>query len=140
MRSAPLIAVFCLLTLLPASAAVAPKSQERLKEESTHVIKGMVIEVTSEVKKSEIERGPISHTDRIYSIKVRVAALTKGEGIKEGDVVVLTAWRPETRIPPLPGSQGNEGIPEVGDSITAYVIKRGELLKPIVPNGIQTHE
>ena len=79
MKFPALIILLCLVALMPLSAALAPKSQEELKEKSTHIIKGSVIEVTSEVKKSEVETGPIKHTDRIFSIKVRIAAVTKAE-------------------------------------------------------------
>ena len=124
-------------------AAIAPLSQKQLDEQSEFIVTGRVGAIESKVQKSKIERALGIHRDRIYTIKLGLISLHKsppleqGKGLKE--LLVVEAWRPVTRIPPLPGLQGHESIPKKGDLVKMYLKwnKNKALWEPLLPNGIQ---
>ena len=124
-------------------AAIAPLSQEQLDEQSELIVTGRVVAIESKVQKSKIERALGIHRDRVYSIKLEMVSLHKsppleqGKGLKE--LLVVEAWRPVTRIPPLPGSQGHESIPKKGNEVKMYLKwnKHQALWEPLLPNGIK---
>ena len=124
-------------------AAIAPLSQKQLDEQSELIVTGRVLAIESKVQKSRIERALGIHRDRIYSIKLGLISLQKsppleqGKGLKE--LLVVEAWRPVTRIPPLPGPQGHESIPKKGDEVKMYLKwnKATVLWQPLLPNGIK---
>ena len=124
-------------------AAIAPLSQEQLDEQSELIVTGRVVAIESKVQKSKIERALGIHRDRVYSIKLEMVSLHKsppleqGKGLKE--LLVVEAWRPVTRIPPLPGSQGHESIPKKGNEVKMYLKwnKNKALWEPLLPNGIK---
>ena len=124
-------------------AAIAPLSQEQLDEQSELIVTGRVVAIESKVQKSKIERALGIHRDQIYSIKLEMVSLHKsppleqGKGLKE--LLVVEAWRPVTRIPPLPGSQGHESIPNKGNEVKMYLKwnKNKALWEPLLPNGIK---
>ena len=124
-------------------AAIAPLSQEQLDEKSELIVTGRVVAIESKVQKSKIERALGIHRDRVYSIKLEMVSLHKsppleqGKGLKE--LLVVEAWRPVTRIPPLPGSQGHESIPKKGNEVKMYLKwnKNKALWEPLLPNGIK---
>jgi len=124
-------------------AAIAPLSQKQLDEQSELIVSGRVVAVESKVQKSKIERTLGIHRDRIYSIKLELVSLHKsplleqGKGLKE--LLVVEAWRPVTRIPPLPGPQGHGSIPKKGDLVKMYLKwnKNKSLWEPLLPNGIK---
>ena len=134
------VAAIAGLILMEASslAAVAPLSPENLRKEASHIITGRVLEVKSSIEKSKVERAFGLHRDRVFSITLQVAAVSKGKGVKQGEKVVVTAWRPATRIPPMPGPQGHSPIPEKGQVVTVHVASRkGASFVPFMPNGIR---
>ena len=139
MKSATLIGLVSLLAALSLPAAKAPREKAELEAESGHIVSGTVLKVESIVARSKIETGLGIHTDRIFTIEVRVTSVAKGEKIKEGDVIQISAWQPEQRIPDLPGLQGHENIPTKGNRVTLYLNPAGEggKFEPILPNGIQ---
>ena len=96
-------------------AAIAPLSQKQLDEQSELIVTGRVVAVESKVQKSKIERTLGIRRDRIYSIKLELVNLHKipafEQGLRLKEFIVVEAWRPATRIPPLPGPQGHESIP-----------------------------
>ena len=124
-------------------AAIAPLSQKQLDEQSELIVTGRVVAIESKVQKSRIERALGIHRDRIYSIKFELVSLHKspplgqGKGLKE--LLVVEAWRPVTRIPPLPGPQGHGSIPKKGDLVKMYLKwnKNKSLWEPLLPNGIK---
>ena len=124
-------------------AAIAPLSQKQLDEQSELIVTGRVGDIESKVQKSRIERALGIHRDRIYSIKLELVSLHKspplgqGKGLKE--LLVVEAWRPVTRIPPLPGPQGHGSIPKKGDLVKMYLKwnKNKSLWEPLLPNGIK---
>ena len=127
-------------------AAIAPLSQKQLDEQSELIVTGRVVAIESKVQKSKIERALGVHRARIYTIKLGLISLHKsipleqGKGLKE--LLVVEAWRPVTRIPPLPGLQGHESIPKKGDLVKMYLKwnKNKALWEPLLPNGIQIKE
>lgn len=119
-------------------AAVAPLSPENLRKEASHIITGKVLEVKSSIEKSQVERGFGLHRDRVFIITLQASEVSKGKGVKLGQKVVVTAWRPATRIPPMPGPQGHSPIPEKGQVVTVHVVSRkGASFVPFMPNGIR---
>ena len=119
-------------------AAVAPLSPENLRKEAGHIITGRVLEVKSRTRKSKVEKTIGIHRDRVFTIRLRVTGVAKGKGVKEGDEIVVTAWRPALRIPPIPGPQGHFPVPAKGQVVTVHVASReGASFVPIMPNGIR---
>ena len=120
------------------SAAVAPLSPENLRKEATHIITGRVLEVKSRTRKSKVEKTIGIHRDRVFTIRLRVMGLAKGKGVRKGDEIVVTAWQPVLRIPPLPGPQGHSSVPKNGEVVTVHVASReGVSFVPFMPNGIR---
>ena len=119
-------------------AAVAPLSPENLRKEASHIITGRVLEVKSSIEKSKVERAFGLHRDRVFSITLHASEVSKGKGVKQGEKVVVTAWRPATRIPSMPGPQGHSPIPKKGQVVTVYVASwKGASFAAIMPNGIR---
>ncbi len=137
-RVSALAAALVSVATIPALAAVAPLSPAELKKQASDVVTGSVVEVTSKTQKSEIEKAKGIHHDRIYTIRIKVEAVTKGAGVKVGSEIEVLAWRPSTRIPPLPGPQGHESIPQKGDKAVFYLRAKGKKqFEPLLPNGIE---
>ncbi|MDG2123630.1 MAG: hypothetical protein P8J87_08035 [Verrucomicrobiales bacterium] len=121
----------------PSRAAKAPVSQANLEKQAVLVVSGTVNGVTSKTEKSKVETGFGIHRDKVFRIKVKVAAVSKGSGVKAGDEIEVVAWKPAKRIPPVVGLQGHETIPKKGERVVVYVEgKDGKAFKPILPNGI----
>ena len=124
-------------------AAIAPLSQKQLDEKSELIVSGRVVPLESKVQKSKIERALGIHRDRIYSIKLDMVSLHKSppfeKGLRLEEFIVVEAWQPVTRIPPLPGSQGHESIPNKGNEVKMYLKwnKNKALWEPLLPNGIK---
>ena len=120
-------------------AAKVPMSQKELEKESSHIVSGKVISVTAKVQKSKFEQALGFHRDRVYIIKLRVESVSKGTGVKVDQEILIGAWQPSTRIPPVPGLQGHEPIPEKGDTVRMYLLKnkKAKAYEPLLPNGIE---
>lgn len=120
-------------------AAKVPMSLKDLEKEANHIVSGKVISVTAKVQKSKIERSLGLHRDKVYTIKLKVASVSKGTGVKVGQEILIGAWQPSTRIPPVPGLQGHEPIPEKGDTVKMYLLKnkKAKAYEPLLPNGIE---
>ena len=133
-----IITVF-VLGVVDLQAAKVPMSQKELEKESNHIVSGKVISVTVKVQKSKIERALGLHRDKVYTIKLKVASVLKGAGVKVGQGILIEAWQPSTRIPPLPGLQGHEPIPKKGDAVNMYLLKSKKVkaYQPLLPNGIE---
>ena len=131
-----------LFALSDAEAAVAPHSEESMMEEATHVVEGKVIALSSKTQKSKVERDLLVARDRIFKITVKVAALKKGKGLKQGEELTFEAWQPSTRFPPLPGPQGHQPVPDKGDEVKAYLLynEKSKTYHPFMPNGIEVLE
>lgn len=130
-----------LMGALDVQAAKAPLSLEKLKKKATHITTGKVVSVTSRIQKSEIETGRGIHRDKVFTIKLKVASVSKGDDVKSDEEIVIEAWRPSTRIPPEPGLQGHVPIPQKGDVVTVYVgRKKGKAFEPLLPNGMQIRQ
>lgn len=127
-----------LFALSDADAAVAPYSEETMMEESTHVVEGKVVALSSKTKKSKVERGLLIARDRFFTITVKLTGIEKGRGVKRGDELILEAWQPSTRFPPLPGPQGHQPIPNKADIVRTYLRydKESKTYHPFMPNGI----
>ena len=133
-----IITVFALGTVA-LQAAKVPMSPKELEKESSHIVSGKVISVTTKVQKSKVERSLGLHRDKVYTIKLKVASVSKGTGVKVGQEILIEAWQPSTRIPPVPGLQGHEPIPAKGDEVKMYLLKnkKSKAYEPLLPNGIE---
>ena len=133
-----IIAVF-VLGVFDLQAVKVPMSQKELEKESNHIVSGKVISVTVKVQKSKIERALGLHRDKVYTIKLKVASVLKGAGVKVGQEILIEAWQPSTRIPPLPGLQGHEPVSAKGDTVKMYLLKnkKAKAYQPLLPNGIE---
>ena len=133
-----IVTVF-VLGIVDLQAAKVPMSQKELEKESSHIVSGKVISVTAKVQKSKIERALGLHRDKVYTIKLKVASVSKGTGVKVGQEILIGAWRPSPRIPPVPGLQGHEPIPEKGDTVKMYLLKnkKAKAYEPLLPTGIE---
>ncbi len=130
------------LAAFDASAAVAPHPPEVMMEEATHVVRGEVVALTSKTQKSKVERGLLFARDRIYKITIKVSSVEKGSGVNAGDEVLVEAWSPSTRFPPMPGPQGHQPVPDKGDLVKTYLLysKKTKTYHPFMPNGIEILE
>ncbi len=135
--------LFCLLalllglftpTVLPIEAAVAPHPKEDMEKGASLIIEGKVLSVTSKTQKSKTEKGIIAR-DRVYTIQIKIKKVDKGKA-KVGDEITVSAWKPSTRIPPLPGPQGHGSIPTKGDLVKMYLLGDAKSYEPYMPNGI----
>ena len=136
----PLVALACGFLALGAvvvQAAKASLSQEQLNKQASHIIVGHVVTVTSKKQKSRVERAVGIHRDHVFTIKLKVKTISKGSGVKVDDEILIEAWKPAIRIPPIPGLQGHESIPQKGGLVTIYVkARKGKPYEPLLPNGI----
>ena len=66
-----------LFALSDADAAVAPYSEESMMEESTHVVQGKVVALSSKTQKSRFGRDLLIARDRIFKITVKVTIVEK---------------------------------------------------------------
>ena len=132
-----IVTVFALGTV-GLQAAKVPVSQKELEKESSHIVSGKVISVTTMVQKSKIERSLGLHRDKVYTIKLKVESVSKGAGVKMGQEILIEAWKPSTRIPPVPGLQGHEPVSGKGDMVKMYLLKnkKEKAYQPLFPNGI----
>ena len=133
-----IITVFALGTVA-LQAAKVPMSPKELEKESSHIVSGKVISVTTKVQKSKVERSLGLHRDKVYTIKLKVASVSKGTGVKVGQGILIEAWQPSTRTPPVPGLQGHEPVPEKGDTVEMHLLKnkKSKACEPLLPNGIE---
>ena len=127
-------------------AAIAPLSQKQLDEQSELIVTGRVVAVESKVQKSKIERGWVYTVTGFTALKLELVNLHKippfEQDLRLKEFIVVEAWRPATRIPPLPGPQGHESIPKKGDEVKMYLKwnKATVLWQPLLPNGIKSKE
>lgn len=112
-----------LLLLAPAWAALPPQSPEDLAERASYVLEGEVLSVSSETK--SVKHG----TDRHYTIKIKVTKWLKSE-TRVGDPVTIFCKTTETRPNGWAGPQGQNDVPEKGDSGTFYLSSGFKLLEP----------
>ena len=118
-------------------AAKAPVSSEKMSREAAHIVSGTVVKVTARTQKSQVETAPGDHVDRVFHILVKVKAVAKGGGVKVGDEIEVVAWQAARRNPPLAGWQGHDSIPQKGDSVKLYLVRKGaDGFEPIMPNGM----
>ena len=119
-------------------AAKAPLSKKQLEKESQYIVTGKALAISSKTKKSKYERAFGIHRDRVYTIRLKVTTVLKGASLKQGQEIIVQAWQPSTRIPPLSGLQGHQPIPTAGDTVKMYLRKpqQAKEYEPLLPNGI----
>ena len=142
-KTKPLFAAYLVgllaLAAFDASAAVAPHPPEEMMEEATHVVRGEVVALTSKTQKSKYGGPLVIARDRIFKVTLKLTAVAKGKGVKEGDQLTFEAWQPSTRFPAMPGPQGHQPVPDKGDIVKTYLLydKKTKTYHPFMPNGIE---
>ena len=145
-KTKPLFAAFLVgfvaLSAFDALAAVAPRPPEEMMEEATHVVRGKVVALTSKTQKSKYGGPLVIARDRIFKITLKLASVSKGKGIKEGELLTFEAWQPSTRFPPMPGPQGHQPVLDKGDLVKTYLLydQKTKTYHPFMPNGIEILE
>jgi len=77
------------LTTVDLQAAKRPMSKKALEKKAHYIISGNVMTLTSKVQKSKIERVFGIHRDRVYTINLKVASVSKGVGVKVGQEILI---------------------------------------------------
>ena len=134
------IALIALISVCPPTvfSAVPPMSPKELNESSDLVVTGKVICISSQISKSKVEKSLGIHRDKVFKVIIKVKTVMKGKGIKVGQKITIGAWQPSVRVPPIPGPQGNDPIPNRGDSIMAYLHKKSDNnYSALLPNGFK---
>ena len=75
------IVTVLVLGIVDLQAAKVPMSPKELEKEANHIVSGKVISVTAKVQKSKVERALGLHRDKVYTIKLKVASVSKGAGV-----------------------------------------------------------
>ena len=83
-----------------------------MQNDSSSIVIGKVVAVSSKTKKSEIEKNLLIARDRIYKITLKLSSVEKDKVLQVGSEFIFEAWRPSIRFPPLPGPQGHHPIPQ----------------------------
>jgi hypothetical protein len=100
-----------------------PLSPELLKQESTHIVTGVVKAIYSrDVEATQYGKGTI---ETHYLLEIEVSSSQKGQGLSAGDLVYARCWRIKKHgsLGQMPGPSGHFGIPTAGDKIRAYLVK-----------------
>mgnify|MGYP001174488360 FL=1 len=119
-------------------SAVPPMDPKELNQRSDFVVTGKVIGVSSKISKSNVEKAIGIHIDKKFKVIIRIQSVLKGKGIKVGQEVIIRAWQSSVRIPPMPGPQGHDPIPDKGDSVKVYLHKKSENnYTALHPNGFK---
>ena len=119
-------------------SAVPPMDPKELNQRSDFVVTGKVIGVSSKISKSNVEKAIGIHIDKKFKVIIRIQSVLKGKGIKVGQEVIIRAWQPSVRIPPMPGLQGHDPMPDKGDSVKVYLHKKSENnYTALHPNGFK---
>ncbi|MEE2966706.1 MAG: hypothetical protein VX646_02395 [Verrucomicrobiota bacterium] len=119
-------------------SAVPPMDPKELNQRSDFVVTGKVIGVSSKISKSNVEKAIGIHIDKKFKVIIRIQSVLKGKGIKVGQEVIIRAWQPSVRIPPMPGPQGHNPIPDKGDFVKVYLHKKSENnYTALHPNGFK---
>ena len=134
-RLAASILAFSLLSVLPASAAVPPRSPENLKENATDIVVGQVVRVYAGTR--EVREGM---TDDVYVAEVKVGATAKGESAP-GKVIFVRYWKPKSRPRGWTGPQGQNVLPAAGKSVRLFLVRAEDGgLDVLTPNGVEVVE
>lgn len=111
----------CVALATPARAEKEPLSQDELQKMATHIVVGKVNAIYSYNTKD-----PTWLTTHCVA-EVAVEKVEKGEGLKPGASVYARFWH-RRWISPLeqpPGSNGHDGMGNVGDKVRLYLIDKG---------------
>ena len=111
MRSSLAITVALALTLRPALAERAPDD----KSKADHVVTGVVEKVFSRARGRTTE----------HIVQLRVGKVEKGSGCKVGERFYVYCYQRKRDLLAFADDLGHTAIPKEGDTIKAYVHRRG---------------
>ena len=123
------VASLVMVVLIGAVSAELPLLTEKVRQERAA---GIIEGVVTEVKTKDVDRGK-GYVDTQYAITIQVQQIDKGDGLKAGETIQVTAWQAKRRPSDWVGASGQGSIPKKGDAVRAYYEKGGALL---LPNGI----
>lgn len=117
-------------------AARAPWSPEKLLAESDIVVVAEVTEIEIQKERSRIERGFGNYDWAIY-LTLRVQEVEKGSRVTTHEDVVVRCFLIKTRKSSIEylTRGGHDPIPEIGQTVRAYVQRDGDDYVVIDPNG-----
>jgi hypothetical protein len=113
-------------------AAIPPLSKERLEADSTLIVTGRIVKVTTTTR--ELGRGD---EDTIYHVEIDVAKVEKGN-VASGKPLVAQTWEPKKRERGWAGPQGQNVTPEVGQNVRCHLRgSESEGYSFLEPNGLE---
>jgi hypothetical protein len=92
--------------------AVAPHSQEKMQNDSSSIVIGKVVAVSSKTKKSEIEKNLLIARDRIYKITLKLSSVEKDKVLQVGSEFILRSVETFDKIPPIAWSSRSLSNPQ----------------------------
>ena len=92
-------------------AAAAPHSQEKMQNDSSSIVIGKVVAVSSKTKKSEIEKNLLIARDRIYKITLKLSSVEKDKVLQVGSEFILRSVETFDKIPPIAWSSRSSSNP-----------------------------
>lgn len=121
--------VFCFfLFILPALAALPPLSPEELLEEARCVVVGTVVKLESSKKLRS------NGYDNHYTLKIQIAEVKKGN-LKAGQEIEVFCKQTGARMTGWAGPQGQNDVPDKGDSGVFYLSWGKNGYRLLEPNG-----
>ena len=92
--------------------AAAPHSQEKMQNDSSLIVTGKVVAVSSKTKKSEIEKNLLIARDRIYKITLKLSSVEKDKVLQVGSEFILRSVETFDKILPIAWSSRSLSNPQ----------------------------
>ena len=117
-------------------AAIAPHTPEELKKKAKNILVGKALKVTSKIREYRTSSGEL-YRDKVFTTTIQVEKVSKGTGIKAGELVTVETWTPHYRPKLIAGWQGLAELPKKGEKFRLYLErKKGKVFIPVFPNGM----
>jgi len=140
-----------LMAIAPSHAAVAPLSAKELKERSTHIVTGTVLDVSRKSLKAKMEDGDGFNRDRVYLIRLKVDTVTKTSPAKpDAKPDAKESGAPDKKPDGKKGTDGDSKVEtqiKPGDEIVIQAWKPARRIRYVagpqghaIPDGLQGHE
>jgi hypothetical protein len=128
-----------LLCIEHSPAAQAPQSPDQLRAGASHIVAGEVTGIETRCRFSEIDGGGL---DDVIDFTIAVNHVEKGGGVRRGDKLVATGFRPKTRLGLLQwmSLQGHSPLPARGEQVRAHLVADRGKYHVIHPNGFEAME
>jgi len=138
-RTAMILAILTcsfVMNLATANAAIAPHTPKELEKLASMIVVGKSLEVSSKIREYRTSAGEL-YRDKVFTTTIKVEKVTKGAGIKVGDIITVENWTTHTRPKGLNGWQGLDHLPKEKQRYRLYLkAKKGKAFVPVFPNGM----